>query len=142
MDQPLKFGFIPIEGGEYYPEFLEEVLLGKPRGFESVWQEEHYGMRGHPLGRGRTGLAVSVARQIEIENEEVELIQSGNIFKAGATITDPMRAVVMSHCPKDKLIRLDGPPVVGAVILSMEQVSFDGYPLRDLMIKTAKEILN
>ena len=53
-----------------------------------------------------------------------------------------MRAVVMSHCPKDKLIRLDGTPVVGAVILSMEQVSFDGYPLRDLMIKTAKEILD
>ena len=26
MDQPLKFSFIPIEGGTYCPEFLEEVL--------------------------------------------------------------------------------------------------------------------
>jgi hypothetical protein len=26
MDQPLKFGFIPVEGSAYYPEFIEEVL--------------------------------------------------------------------------------------------------------------------
>jgi len=86
-------------------------------------------------------LAVSVARQIDMENEEVEVIQSGSIFKAGAMITDPMRDVVLRHCPKARLIRLDGPPVVGAVILGMEQARFDGYSVRDLMIRTAKEIL-
>ena len=47
MDQPLKFGFIPIEGGAYYPEFLEEVLLGEQLGFDSVWLEEHHGIRDH-----------------------------------------------------------------------------------------------
>jgi hypothetical protein len=26
MDQPLKSGFIPIQGGAYHPEFLAEVL--------------------------------------------------------------------------------------------------------------------
>lgn len=86
-------------------------------------------------------LAVSVARQIEMENEEVEVIQSGSIFNAGAIITDPMREVLLRHCPKARLIRLDGPPVVGAVILGMEQANFDGYAVRDLMIRTAKETL-
>jgi N-acetylglucosamine kinase-like BadF-type ATPase len=86
-------------------------------------------------------LAVSVARQIKMENDEVEIIQSGSIFEAGELITNPMRAIVLEHCPKAKLIRLDGPPVVGAVILGMEQAGFDGYAVRETMIKTAKEIL-
>jgi N-acetylglucosamine kinase-like BadF-type ATPase len=86
-------------------------------------------------------LAVSVARQIEMENDEVEIIQSGSVFEAGEIITNPMRDLVLKHCPRAKMIRLDGPPVVGAVILGMEQANFDGYVVRDVMIRTAKEIL-
>ena len=87
-------------------------------------------------------LAVSVARQIEMQAEEVEVIQSGSVFEAGELITTPMRAIVLEHCPRAKLIRLDGPPVVGAVILGMEQVGFDGYAVRDTMIRTAKEMVS
>lgn len=43
----MKFGFIPTEGGTYYPEFLEEVLLGEELGFDSVWLEEHHGVKNH-----------------------------------------------------------------------------------------------
>ena len=87
-------------------------------------------------------LAVSVARQIEMENDEVEIIQSGSVFEAGELITKPMSDVVLKHCPRAKLIRLDGPPVVGAVILGMEQVGFDGYAIREHIVRTAKEIVN
>jgi N-acetylglucosamine kinase-like BadF-type ATPase len=86
-------------------------------------------------------LAVAVARQIEMENDEVEIIQSGSVFEAGELITSPMRDLVIQHCPKAKLIRLDGPPVVGAVILGMEQARFDGYPVRDNIVRTAKELV-
>jgi len=86
-------------------------------------------------------LAVSVARQIEMENDAVEVIQSGSVFDAGAIITDPMREIVLQHCPRAILKRLDGPPVVGAALLGMEQTHFDGYVLRDEMIRTAKEIV-
>lgn len=82
-------------------------------------------------------LAVSVARQIEMEDEAVEIIQSGSVFAAGKAITGPMEEIVLRHCPSAKLIRLDGPPVVGAVILGMEQAHFDGYAVRDLMTRTA-----
>jgi N-acetylglucosamine kinase-like BadF-type ATPase len=85
-------------------------------------------------------LAVSVARQIEMENEAVEIIQSGSVFEAGKAITEPMAEIVWEHCPRAKLIRLDGPPVVGAVILGMEQANFDGYAVRDRMVRTAKEV--
>jgi N-acetylglucosamine kinase-like BadF-type ATPase len=86
-------------------------------------------------------LAVSVARQIEMENDEVEIIQSGSVFDAGELITEPMCDLVLKHCPKAKLIRLDGPPVVGAVILGMEQVNFDGYAVRDNIVLTAKKLV-
>jgi N-acetylglucosamine kinase-like BadF-type ATPase len=86
-------------------------------------------------------IAVAVARQIEMENDEVEIIQSGSLFEAGEILMKPMRDVVLKHCPRAKLIRLDGPPVVGAVILGMEQAGFDGYAVRDEIIRTAKEIV-
>jgi hypothetical protein len=87
-------------------------------------------------------LAVAVARQIEMENDEVEIIQSGSVFDAGEIIMNPMRDLVMKYCPHAKLIRLDGPPVVGAVILGMEQAGFDGYPVRDEMIRSAKKVIS
>jgi N-acetylglucosamine kinase-like BadF-type ATPase len=86
-------------------------------------------------------LAVAVARQIEMENDEVEIIQSGSVFEAGEMIAAPMKEIVLRHCPRAKLFRLDGPPAVGAVILGMEQAGFDGYAVRDVMVRTAKEIV-
>jgi len=84
-------------------------------------------------------LAISVARQIEMENEELEIIQSGSVFEAGEILTDPMRKIILEHCPLAKLIRLDGPPVVGPVILGMEQAGFDGYAVREKIVQGAKE---
>lgn len=96
----------------------------------------------HWSGQEIGWLAVSVARQIEMENDEVEIIQSGSVFEAGEIIMKPMRDLILKHCPKAKLLRLDGPPAVGAVILGMEQSHFDGYAIRDKMVQTAKEIVN
>lgn len=110
---------------------VEAARQGDPAACEVVrWAGEELGW-----------LAVSVARQIEMQDEEVEIIQSGSVFEAGELIMNAMRNLVLEHCPKAKLIRLDGPPVVGAVILGMEQTSFDGYAIRDTMVQTAKEVV-
>jgi hypothetical protein len=63
------------------------------------------------------------------------------VFEAGKAITEPMEGIVLQHCPRAKLIRLAGPPVVGAVILGMEQAIFDGYAVRDRMVRTAKAVV-
>jgi probable F420-dependent oxidoreductase len=44
---PLKIGFIPIEGGHYYREALEEVTRAEALGFDSVWMEEHHAVTDH-----------------------------------------------------------------------------------------------
>ena len=43
----LKVGFIPIEGGHFYRDALEEVLRGEELGFDSVWMEEHHSVANH-----------------------------------------------------------------------------------------------
>jgi probable F420-dependent oxidoreductase len=47
MDQSVKFGIIPTEGGVFYTEFQEEALLAEELGFDSVWLEEHHGIKDH-----------------------------------------------------------------------------------------------
>jgi probable F420-dependent oxidoreductase len=43
----LQVGFIPIEGGHYYRDALEEVLRAEELGFDSVWMEEHHSVTNH-----------------------------------------------------------------------------------------------
>jgi probable F420-dependent oxidoreductase len=43
----LRIGFIPIEGGHFYRESLEEVVRGEDLGFDSVWMEEHHSVVDH-----------------------------------------------------------------------------------------------
>jgi len=86
-------------------------------------------------------LAISVARQIEMENEEIEIVQSGTVFEAGKLLTRPMENVVLEYLPKAKLIRLDGPPVVGPLMLGMQMAGIDPYPLRKKLITSAKRLV-
>jgi N-acetylglucosamine kinase-like BadF-type ATPase len=86
-------------------------------------------------------LAIAVARQIEMENEEIEIVQSGSVFEAGELITQPMQDIVMEHLPQAKLIRLDGPPVVGPLMLGLQMAGLDPYPLRQTLIDTAKQLV-
>lgn len=86
-------------------------------------------------------LAIAVARQIEMENEEVQVVQSGSVFEAGDLITRPMQDIIMKHLPKAKLIRLDGPPVVGPLMLGMQMAGIDPYPMRQKLIDTAKQLV-
>jgi len=86
-------------------------------------------------------LAISVARQIQMENDEIEIVQSGSVFEAGELILEPMRNIIMNCLPKAKMIRLDGPPVVGPLMLGMQMAGIDPYPMRRKLIDSAKELV-
>jgi hypothetical protein len=77
-----------------------------------------------------------------MEDKEVEIIQSGSVFKGGELITGPMRDLILRYCPRAKLIRLNGPPVVGPVILGMKQAGFDGYAVRENIVRSARELVS
>ena len=71
-----------------------------------------------------------------IGQKEFEVVLVGSIYEMGEMIISPMREVIISEAPKAQLVRLSSPPVVGGVLLAMEQVEIDPYPLRDHLIKS------
>ncbi len=87
-------------------------------------------------------LAVSVARQIEMEKEAVEVVQSGSVFEGGELISAPMKAILLKHVPGAKVKRLQGLPVVGPVILGMSAAGFNGFPIRPEILRTLGEVVS
>lgn len=81
---------------------------------------------GQELGR----LTVAVIRQLELETQAVEVVQSGSVFDGGALLSEPMREVILASAPQAIIIHLDAPPVLGSLLLGMEVGGFDGYPIR------------
>jgi hypothetical protein len=49
--------------------------------------------------------------------------------------------IIRKYLPKANMIRLDGPPVVGPLMLGMQMAGIDPYPMRGRLIATAKEIV-
>ena len=62
----LKIGFIPIEGGHYYKEALDEVVRGEELGFDSVWMEEHHAVLNHYWPSPLTVLAGFATRTAKV----------------------------------------------------------------------------
>jgi N-acetylglucosamine kinase-like BadF-type ATPase len=85
-------------------------------------------------------LAMSVTRQIGMEAAKVEIVLSGSIFKAGEILIKPMQAQILEHVPQAQFTHLTVPPVVGATLLGMEVGNFNGYPVREKLIRTTREI--
>lgn len=118
-----------------FPYLALEVIRAAREGDAAA--QEIIRWSGEELG----WLAISVARQIEMENDEVEIVQSGSIFEAGEIITQPMRSIILQHVPRAKLIRLDGPPAVGSLMLGIQMAGMDPYPLRKRLIDSAKQLV-
>lgn len=117
------------------PNIAVEVVKAAQHGDAAAG--EVVGWAGEELG----WLAVAVARQIDMHHDAVEIIQSGSVFDAGEIILQPMRERVLKHCPRAKLTRLVGPPVIGAVILALEQAGVDGYAIRARIAHTAQALI-
>lgn len=102
---------------------------GDPAAIETIrWAGEELGW-----------LAIGMIRQLGLEGAEVEVVQSGSVFNGGPMLTEPMKAVVQRHAPKARIIRLEAPPVVGAVLLGMEAAGVDGYAVRELLVQSSRE---
>jgi len=118
-----------------FPFIAVEVINAARAGDPAALDVMHWA--GEELG----WLAISVARQIGMENEEVEIVQSGTVFEAGELIMQPMQRMVLKYLPKARMIRLDGPPVVGPLMLGMQMAGIDPYPLRKQLIESAKDLV-
>lgn len=65
-------------------------------------------------------MANAVIRQLEFENLSFDVVMTGSMFEGGPMLIDPMRETIQKLAPKARLVRLNVPPVIGAVMLGME----------------------
>jgi N-acetylglucosamine kinase-like BadF-type ATPase len=92
-------------------------------------------------GEGLADLAAGVMRQIEIEDEQFEVVLVGSMFNGGTMLIEPMRAALLKVAPGSTLVRLTVPPVVGGVLLGMEQCALQTSGLRQNLIETTQTLL-
>jgi N-acetylglucosamine kinase-like BadF-type ATPase len=84
--------------------------------------------------------AVAVIRQLDIQHKEFEVVLVGSIYEMGEMLIAPMRRVILSEAPHACLVRLLAPPVVGGVLLAMEQMGINPSQVRDHLIRTTCEL--
>lgn len=65
-------------------------------------------------------MANAVIRQLEFENLHFDVVMTGSMFEGGSMLIEPMRETIHSLAPGARLVRLNAPPVLGAVLLGME----------------------
>lgn len=69
-------------------------------------------------------MANGVIRQLEIETLAFDVVLAGSMFEGGPLLTDPMRETILRVAPQARFVRLNAPPVVGAVLIGMTQAGF------------------
>ena len=88
-------------------------------------------------------IANAVIRQLEFENLTFDVVMTGSMFEGGSMLIEPMRETIHKLAPKARLIRLNVPPVLGAVMLGMEAGGLAVTPsIRNTMAKTVSMIRN
>lgn len=87
-------------------------------------------------GRELGNLAVGVIRQLEIGHLPFDVVLSGSLYKGSPLIQESLAETVHAEAPRATLVRLKAPPVVGAVLLAMEQAGIDAAALRRPLIES------
>jgi hypothetical protein len=126
-----------LSGDDYHISSMItiEIIRAARDGDDAAQQVLHWA--GEELG----WLAVAVIRQIGMENDLVEVVQSGSVFEGGELITTPLRDIIWQHAPRAQIVRLEGPPAVGPVLLGMPAAGVDGYSVRSTLIQSAQKML-
>jgi N-acetylglucosamine kinase-like BadF-type ATPase len=87
-------------------------------------------------------LVKGVVKQLNFMSEDFEVVLTGSTFKGGDLITSPMIESILKFAPKARFVHLEAPPVVGAVLLGMEQSGADGYLVRERLVNSTREIIH
>jgi N-acetylglucosamine kinase-like BadF-type ATPase len=141
--------FIQLTGATDAADLLEGVYLWRyqldaaaaPLVFEVAAQGDAVAQdlirsTGQQLGSMATG----VIRQIGIQDLAFDVVLIGSMFKGGPSLTAAMSSTIHAVAPKARLVRLAAPPVIGGVLLAMEQVGMEAAHLRQALIHSASKL--
>ncbi len=118
-------------GSSFAPIVFETAVQGDPIAQEVVrWAGEELG-----------SLAIGIIRQLKLADEPLDIVLAGSEFKAGEVLMAPMRETILAEAPQANFVRLTVPPVVGGVLLGMEQADIETAVVRDTLISSTKALL-
>lgn len=93
-------------------------------------------------GRELGSLAIGVIRQLNFEALEFDAVLVGSLYKGSPLLVEAMRQTVHTVAPGARFTSLSAPPVVGGVLLGMEQAGLDAPALRETLIQSSRELLS
>jgi N-acetylglucosamine kinase-like BadF-type ATPase len=70
-------------------------------------------------------MAIAVCNQLNFQALEFDLVMAGSFFKGSPVVQDAMMETVHQVAPGARPIHLTAPPVIGSVLLGMEQAGID-----------------
>jgi N-acetylglucosamine kinase-like BadF-type ATPase len=142
--------FLEHSGSHGIAEMLENLTTGKikvdaaaaPLVFQVAEAGDPVAMdlvrwAGCELGE----LACAVIRQLEFEELAPDVVLVGSMFDGGSTLIEPMRETIHALAPGARLVRLTVPPVIGAVLLGMEQAGLAALERREALIRSTRNLL-
>jgi N-acetylglucosamine kinase-like BadF-type ATPase len=91
-------------------------------------------------GRELADLALGVSRQLGALDLSFDVVLSGRFFHGSPLIQASMAATIHPVAPGARLVRLEAPPVVGAVLLGMEQVGLRTPGLRQTLMASTERL--
>jgi len=92
-------------------------------------------------GRELGSLAVGVIHQLNFEKLDFEVVLIGSLFKGSPVLTETMSSTIHLVASKARLVRLTAPPVVGGVLLGMEQAGLEGSSVRQALVESTNAFL-
>jgi N-acetylglucosamine kinase-like BadF-type ATPase len=92
-------------------------------------------------GRELGGSATGIIRQLKIEDQDFEVVLIGSVFNGGAMLLEPLYETIHAIAPKARFTRLAVPPVVGGVVLGMQQVGLQSSSIRVQLIQSTSRLL-
>lgn len=93
-------------------------------------------------GRELGSMANGVIRQLGFEALAFDVVLAGSFFNGSPLLAETMRETIHTLAPGARLVRLTAPPVVGGVLLGMEQAGDNVLALREAVIQSTLEMLH
>jgi N-acetylglucosamine kinase-like BadF-type ATPase len=92
-------------------------------------------------GRELGSLTNGVIRQLELQNETFDVVLSGSLYKGSPALKEEMGKTIRAVAANAHLVRLQAPPVIGGVLLGLQQCGLNTAPVRQILIKSTSEKL-
>jgi N-acetylglucosamine kinase-like BadF-type ATPase len=126
-------------------ELLEGLVLGRyqisaaeaPLVFETAARGDRVALDTiRWAGRELGSLAQGVIHQLSLEEHDFEVVMVGSLFDAGSLLVQAMETKILEVAPRARLVRLTAPPVVGGVLLGMQQWGIRTSAQREALLES------